>query len=121
MKVAAIWRYPVKSMAGARLSGAELTRTGFVGDRVVQVYWFTFNGLAAAAHVTTPTLFVHSDGCVFPGNVKQVYASVQGPKELVWASGAQIDFYDQPEQVEQALGAIRRWFERTLAGRPVTA
>ena len=38
MKVAAIWRYPVKSMAGERLSGAELTRTGFVGDRVVQVY-----------------------------------------------------------------------------------
>ena len=38
MKVAAIWRYPVKSMAGERLSSAHLTRTGFVGDRVVQVY-----------------------------------------------------------------------------------
>ncbi len=54
-----------------------------------------------------------------PGNVKQVYAGVRGLKELVWASGAQIDFYDRPEQVEQALGAIRRWFARTLAGRPV--
>lgn len=83
-------------------------------------YWFTFNGLAAAEHVTTPTLFVHSDGCVFPDNVKHVYAKVKGPKELVWASGDQIDFYDQPAQVEQAFGAIRRWFERTLAGRPVT-
>ena len=82
-------------------------------------YWFTFNGLAAAEHVTTPTLFVHSDGCVFPDNVKQVYASVQGPKEIVWTSGAQIDFYDQPEQVDHALAAIRRWFDRTLAGRPV--
>jgi uncharacterized protein len=38
MKVAAMWRYPVKSMAGERLPGAELTGTGFVGDRVVQVY-----------------------------------------------------------------------------------
>ena len=38
MKVAAIWRYPVKSMAGERLRGAELTGAGFVGDRVVQVY-----------------------------------------------------------------------------------
>jgi uncharacterized protein YcbX len=38
MKVAAIWRYPVKSMAGERLRGAELTGAGFAGDRVVQVY-----------------------------------------------------------------------------------
>ena len=38
MEVAAIWRYPVKSMAGERLRGAELTGAGFVGDRVVQVY-----------------------------------------------------------------------------------
>lgn len=83
-------------------------------------YWFTFNGLAAAEHVTTPTLFVHSDDCVFPDNVKRVYASVQGPKELVWTSGAQIDFYDQRQQVKQALSAIGRWFERTLAGRLVT-
>jgi uncharacterized protein len=38
MKVAAIWRYPVKSMAGERLSGVEITGAGVVGDRVVQVY-----------------------------------------------------------------------------------
>jgi uncharacterized protein YcbX len=38
MTVAAIWRYPVKSMSGERLRSAHLTRTGFVGDRVVQVY-----------------------------------------------------------------------------------
>lgn len=82
-------------------------------------YWFTFNGLTAAERVTTPALFVHSDGCVFPDNVKQVYARVQGPKEIVWTSGAQIDFYDQPEQVDHALAAIRWWFDRTLAGRPL--
>lgn len=82
-------------------------------------YWFTFNGLAAAGHVTTPALFVHSDGCVFPDNVRQVHATVQGPKELLWGSGAQIDFYDQPEQMELALGAIRRWFTSTLAEQPV--
>lgn len=38
MKVAALWRYPVKSMAGERLSAVELTADGFVGDRIVQVY-----------------------------------------------------------------------------------
>jgi hypothetical protein len=38
VNVASIWRYPVKSMAGERLSSAHLTRTGLVGDRIVQVY-----------------------------------------------------------------------------------
>jgi hypothetical protein len=79
------------------------------------VHWLTFDGLAAAGGVTAPALFVHSDDCVFPDHVRQVYASVQGPKELVWANGTQIDFYDQPEPVDRAVTAIRRWFERTLA------
>jgi len=38
MTVTAIWRYPVKSMAGEQMTSAELTATGLVGDRVVQVY-----------------------------------------------------------------------------------
>jgi len=38
MTVTAIWRYPVKSMAGEQMTSAELTATGLMGDRVVQVY-----------------------------------------------------------------------------------
>jgi hypothetical protein len=38
MTVTAIWRYPVKSMAGERLQSTELTITGLPGDRFVQVY-----------------------------------------------------------------------------------
>src|SRR5437899_685283 len=38
MTVTAIWRYPVKSMAGERVGSTALTETGLVGDRVVQVY-----------------------------------------------------------------------------------
>jgi uncharacterized protein YcbX len=37
MRVTAIWRYPVKSMAGERLRAAEMTGTGLTGDRVVKV------------------------------------------------------------------------------------
>jgi len=37
LTVAALWRYPVKSMAGERLSVAELTADGVHGDRIVQV------------------------------------------------------------------------------------
>jgi uncharacterized protein YcbX len=37
MRVAEIWRYPVKSLAGERLAQAEVTRNGIAGDRVVHV------------------------------------------------------------------------------------
>jgi uncharacterized protein YcbX len=38
MRVAELWRYPVKSLAGERLEVAEISATGVPGDRVVQVY-----------------------------------------------------------------------------------
>jgi uncharacterized protein YcbX len=38
VKVAAIWRYPVKSMAGERLASIPIDINGLSGDRVVQVY-----------------------------------------------------------------------------------
>ena len=38
MKLAEIWRYPVKSMAGERLAAAELRRDGIEGDRLVQAW-----------------------------------------------------------------------------------
>jgi len=37
MRVAELWRYPVKSMAGERLDRAELTPNGIVGDRIAHV------------------------------------------------------------------------------------
>jgi uncharacterized protein len=37
MRVAELWRYPVKSMAGERLERAVVTPDGIVGDRVVHV------------------------------------------------------------------------------------
>ena len=38
MHVAELWRYPVKSLAGERLTEVEVTPDGFVGDRLVQVW-----------------------------------------------------------------------------------
>jgi uncharacterized protein len=35
MRVAELWRYPVKSMAGERLEAAQLGPDGFPGDRIV--------------------------------------------------------------------------------------
>jgi len=38
VKLAAIWRYPVKSMAGERLDSVPIETNGLIGDRIVQVY-----------------------------------------------------------------------------------
>jgi len=38
MTIAALWRYPVKSMAGELVQAARLTPDGLIGDRIVQVY-----------------------------------------------------------------------------------
>jgi hypothetical protein len=37
MRVAELWRYPVKSLAGERLERADVTVNGIAGDRVVHV------------------------------------------------------------------------------------
>jgi len=37
LSVGALWRYPVKTLAGERLDVAEITPNGIVGDRVVHV------------------------------------------------------------------------------------
>jgi fermentation-respiration switch protein FrsA (DUF1100 family) len=78
------------------------------------LYWLTFDGLSAAPRVSVPTLLVHSDDCVLPGNVKTVRDRLAGPSELVWAHGGQTDFYDQPDQVSLAVDAADRHFRRTL-------
>jgi hypothetical protein len=38
LKLAEIWRFPVKSMAGERLTSARLRRDGIEGDRLVQAW-----------------------------------------------------------------------------------
>lgn len=78
------------------------------------LYWLGFDGLSAAARVSTPTLFVHGDECVLPDNVRTVSKNLAGPSELVWADSSQIDFYDQPDPVGQAVAAADTHFRRTL-------
>ena len=75
------------------------------------IYWFLFDGMNAASRVATPTLVVHSDGCVFPDNVRALYSQLQGPKQMVWTTGTQTDFYDQPEQVTVAVEAANAFMK----------
>jgi fermentation-respiration switch protein FrsA (DUF1100 family) len=79
------------------------------------LYWLTFDGISVAPRVSVPTLLVHGDDCVLPGNAKAVHDAIVGPKELVWAEGTQTDFYDQPAHVALAVDAADEHLRRTLA------
>jgi len=68
-------------------------------------YWLMFDGMSAASAVGVPSLVVHSDGSVFPDNVRLVHSRLRGKKELVWTNGFQTDFYDRPTQVALAVDA----------------
>jgi uncharacterized protein YcbX len=50
VRLAEIWRYPVKSMAGERLDAAELRSDGVEGDRVVQAWDERGRVLTARTH-----------------------------------------------------------------------
>jgi uncharacterized protein len=72
-------------------------------------YWLGFDGVRPAGRVSQPTLMIHSDGCVFPDNARRVFERLRGPKRLIWSEGGQIDFYDQPAQVDPAIDAVDRF------------
>jgi uncharacterized protein len=78
-------------------------------------HWLTFDGLSIAASNSIPGLMVHGPGCALPDNAKRVYERWTGPKRLEWGDGDQIDFYDQPAQVDRSVGAIDAWFKMHLA------
>ena len=56
MQLAAIWRYPVKSMRGEPLESAQLTSDGVHGDRLVQVFDRRGRLITARTH---PALLAH--------------------------------------------------------------
>ena len=73
--------------------------------------WLTFDGLAAASTATVPAHFVHGDGAVLPDNVRTV--AKQLGAGTTWLDGDQVDFYDQPAQVDAAVEAADELFRET--------
>jgi uncharacterized protein len=80
-------------------------------------HWLTFDGLSPAAAVATPTVFVHSDGCVFPDHVRSVAAAMPGRPRVVWGEGEQTDYYDRPAAVNFALDTVDEHFRSTMGAR----
>ncbi|MBB4932952.1 hypothetical protein F4561_003772 [Lipingzhangella halophila] len=76
--------------------------------------WLCFDGLASADRAAAPSLFLHSEGCVFPENVETVRGALAGPGKTVWEQGEQTDFYDQPHHVALAVDAADEHFRLTI-------
>ncbi|GAB3894846.1 hypothetical protein GCM10029964_073880 [Kibdelosporangium lantanae] len=78
-------------------------------------HWLTFDAFAALPGVRVPSLFVHSDGAVFPDKVREIADKLGDLATLAWTEGAQTDFYDQPDQVDFAVDAAVRHFQGATA------
>lgn len=76
--------------------------------------WLTFDALAAADGIDVPYFMVHGDQMAIPDNAKTFYASVDAPKSVEWIEGFQMDYYDQPELVSNAVDLVADHFRRTL-------
>lgn len=74
--------------------------------------WLTFDALSPASHITVPTLLVHSDESALPDNVRQFYKDLKAQKALYWMQGQHLNFYDQPELVEEAADIVAVYFSR---------
>ena len=100
MRVAELWRYPVKSMAGERLDRAVLGPLGIEGDRVVQVAR-TFGRVATARK--------------FPGLLS--HRAVLGPDGQPLVDGRPWPDPSVAAEVRDIVGAGARLVRDDTAGR----
>lgn len=76
--------------------------------------WLTFDALSAADDITVPYFMLHGDQMALPDNARSFYATVPAPKSMAWLDGLQMDYYDQPEHVSNAVNQVADHFEQTL-------
>ena len=112
MTVTAIWRYPVKSMAGERMGSTELTETGLVGDRVVQVY--DRHGRVVTARTFPRLLRLHAtlgiDGEPLVDGLPWRSREVGELVEAAVGPGARLERFDGPERFD--ISALARLYRR---------
>jgi MOSC domain-containing protein len=128
MRVAELWRYPVKSMAGEQLRAAEITAAGIPGDRVVQAY--DARGRVVTSR-TSPRLLglkatLGEDGEPLVDGVPWTAPAVADQIEAAVGPGARLARDDGPERFDvlpllvatdgavEALGLDRRRFRPNI-------
>lgn len=102
MTLAAIWRYPIKSMAGERLPRVELTPNGIAGDRLVQVY--DRRGRIATARTYPRLLGLHAtlgaDGEPLVDGLPWRSAEVAKRVEEAVSPGARLERFEGTERFD---------------------
>ena len=83
--------------------------------------WLTLDPMPYAENLNTPTLMIHSDGCVLPQYTKNFYEKINTEdKNLIWVETElaspmqQFNFYDQDEEVSLAVSEVSKWFSEKL-------
>jgi uncharacterized protein YcbX len=102
VRLAEIWRYPVKSMAGERLAAAELRRDGIAGDRIVQA-WDARNRILTAR--THPRLLAHRatigpDGEPHVDGLAWTHPEVTRRVEAAAGPGVRLRHYEEEERFD---------------------
>lgn len=127
MRVAEIWRYPVKSMGGERLDAAAVTSDGIEGDRAWGVYDLA-TGLVLTARREPSLLFLSAghrpdgrptitceDGADLPDD-DALSSWIGRPVELRSAALGPGTF-ENPMTIDHETGDERDWFQWDSAGR----
>lgn len=76
--------------------------------------WLEFDSIALAPYVTVPTVLVHSENAAIPEGARRFHTALTCPKQILWTTGTQFDFYDQEPNVTYATQAATTHFTKTL-------
>jgi fermentation-respiration switch protein FrsA (DUF1100 family) len=76
--------------------------------------WLTYDPLAFARDISQPVRMIHSRDGAVPAGAEAFAEQLAGPAELIWTDGSQLDFYDQPAQVDFAVTRLAEHFDATL-------
>ena len=83
--------------------------------------WLKTDPMPTAKNLTCPTLMIHSDGAVLPQYTKNYFDKIASTdKQLHWMATEletpfhQFNFYDQKEEVNEAVGQAVNWFEQKM-------
>ncbi|MFI0450914.1 alpha/beta hydrolase [Actinomadura sp. 6N118] len=76
--------------------------------------WLTFDSISLAPRLTQPVLLIHSEDAAIPDGARRFHDGLAGPKNFVWTTGSQFDFYDQEPNVTTAADAAAAHFTGTL-------
>lgn len=77
--------------------------------------WLEFDPIVLGPRMKVPVRIVSSEQSATPGGAKRFAAGLQVPHDVVWTTGTQFDFYDNPSTVRFGADQAMAHFLKTLA------